>query len=133
MSDITPIYRNTSYPIAERVQDLLARMTLDEKIAQLGSCWIYELQDDDQGFEQDKASALIGQGIGQITRVGGGSTLAPREIAQMANTIQAYLVHQTRLGIPAILHEECCSGYMALGATAFPQIIGLASTWSPEL
>lgn len=133
MSDITPIYGNASYSLAERVQDLLARMTLEEKIAQLGSCWIYELQNEGQGFEQDKASALIGRGIGQITRVGGGSTLAPQEIARMANAIQAYLVFQTRLGIPAILHEECCSGYMALGATAFPQIIGVASTWSPEL
>ena len=107
-------------------------MTLAEKIAQLGSCWVYELQDT-QGFSETQASALIGQGIGQITRVGGGSTLAPRDIARMANAIQAHLVNHTRLGIPAIVHEECCSGYMALGATCFPQIIGLASTWMPEL
>ena len=107
-------------------------MTLAEKIAQLGSCWVYELQDT-QGFSETQASALIGQGIGQITRVGGGSTLAPRDIARMANAIQAHLVNHTRLGIPAIVHEECCCGYMALGATCFPQIIGLASTWMPEL
>lgn len=129
----TPLlYRDPAYSIAERVQDLLARMTLDEKIAQLGSYWVYELQDE-HGLSQERAAALIGHGIGQITRVGGASTLAPRDIARMGNTIQSYLVERTRLGIPAILHEECCNGYLALGATSFPQMIGLASTWEPEL
>ena len=126
------IYQNATCSISERVQDLLARMTLAEKIAQLGSYWVYELQDE-QGFSESKAAPLIGHGIGQITRVGGGSTLAPQDSARMANAIQAYLINHTRLGIPAIVHEECCSGYLALGATCFPQIIGLASTWTPEL
>ncbi|MBI4790501.1 MAG: glycoside hydrolase family 3 C-terminal domain-containing protein [Chloroflexi bacterium] len=132
MNDTLPIYKDLSHTIAERVHDLMARMTLDEKIAQLGSCWVYQLQDE-HGLSEPHAAAWMGQGIGQITRVGGGSTLAPVESAKMANAIQAYLVHQTRLGIPAIVHEECCGGYMALGATCFPQIIGLASTWMPEL
>lgn len=132
MNNTTPIYKDSSRPITERVQDLLVRMTLEEKIVQLGSCWVYQLQDE-RGLSEDKAAALMKQGIGQITRVGGGSTLAPVESAKMANAIQAYLVNHTRLGIPAIVHEECCSGYMALGATCFPQIIGLASTWMPEL
>lgn len=127
-----PIYRDAARGAAERVQDLMARMTLEEKVAQLGSCWVFELQDA-AGFSERKAAAWIGQGIGQITRVGGGSTLAPRESAVMTNAIQSYLLSRTRLGIPAIVHEECCSGYMALGATCFPQIIGLASTWTPEL
>lgn len=128
----TPIYRDAACGIAERAQDLMARMTLEEKVAQLGSCWVYELQDE-AGLSENKAAALIGQGIGQITRVGGGSTLAPRASAAMSNAIQSFLLNCTRLGIPAIVHEECCSGYMALGATCFPQIIGLASTWTPEL
>lgn len=126
------IYRDPASSIDERVRDLLARMTPDEKIAQLTSHWVYELQDE-QGFSETKAAALLGQGIGQITRVGGASTLAPQAIARMGNTIQAFLVQHTRLGIPAILHEECCSGYMAQGATCFPQMIGVASTWQPEL
>ena len=125
-------YRDASRPIIERVKDLLARMTWQEKVAQLGSAWVYELQEG-QSFSENKAASLLGSGIGQITRIGGGSTLAPQASAKMANDIQAYLVNQTRLGIPAIVHEECCSGLMTLGATCFPQIIGLASTWRPEL
>ncbi len=127
-----PAYRDPARPVAERVQDLLARMTLAEKVAQLGSVWVYELLDN-LSFSEVKARALLGQGIGQITRIGGASSLEPAAGAQLANTIQAFMLQHTRLGIPAMVHEECCSGYMARGATCFPQIIGLASTWSPEL
>jgi len=126
------IYRDASRPIPERVQDLLERMTLDEKIAQLGSAWVYELLDD-SAFAPEKAQPLMAHGIGQITRIGGASSVRPADSARLANTIQRFLIEQTRLGIPAIVHEETCSGYMARSATCFPQIIGLASTWEPEL
>ncbi len=127
ISDKIVVYQDSAQPIDARVTDLLARMTLDEKIAQLGSAWIYELTD------PERASHLMHHGIGQITRIGGASNLTPTESAAAANAIQRFLVEQTRLGIPAMVHEECCAGYMARGATVFPQIIGLASTWQPEL
>ncbi len=117
---------------SKTVETLLARMTLDEKIAQLGSTWFYELQTEGQ-LDPHKLAGKLGHGIGQITRVAGASRLDPRAAAQAANTIQKYLVENTRLGIPAILHEECCSGAMALGGSVFPQIIGLAATFQPEL
>ena len=85
-------------------------MTLDEKLAQLGSAWIYELAD------PERASHLMRHGIGQITRIGGASNLKPAESAATANAIQRFLVEQTRLGIPAMVHEECCAGYMARDA-----------------
>jgi beta-glucosidase len=127
----TPIYPNASASIPERVADLLARMTLSEKVAQLGSTWVAALQDG-QAFSETKAASVMGDGIGQITRLGGATALTPSASAEMANAIQAFLLNHTRLSIPAMIHEECCSGYMALGATCFPQIIGLASTWTPE-
>ena len=128
----TAPYRDASRPIAERVVDLLNRMTLDEKLAQLGSAWVFELLSE-MKFDLGKADRLMAHGLGHITRVAGASSLTPSEGAALANRIQHYLREQTRLGIPAIVHEECCSGYMARNATCFPQIIGLASTWEPEL
>lgn len=128
----TAVYRDASRSTSDRVQDLLARMTLDEKIAQLGSYWVYQLQDG-HGLSAEKANALIGSGVGQITRIGGASSLPASGSANLANAIQQFLRHQTRLSIPALVHEETCSGYMARGATCFPQIIGVASTWEPTL
>jgi len=107
-------------------------MTIEEKLAQLTSYWFNDLQED-QKPSIDKMQALLRNGIGQISRVGGSSTLSPVGVARAGNEIQRFLVNQTRLGIPAILHEECCVGYMGLGGTAFPQMIGLACTWNPTL
>ena len=54
-------------------------------------------------------------------------------MAETANQIQRYVIEKTRLGIPAMIHDECCSGMLARNATNFPQIIGLSSTWTPDL
>lgn len=124
-------YLDPHRPVAQRVEDLLARMTLDEKIAQVGSIMSYDLLDE-TGFSREKASRLQ-EGMGQVTRLGTYTLLPPRQRAEIANAIQEYLMTQTRLGIPAIFHDECCSGYAALGATRFPQMIGLASTFRPDL
>jgi beta-glucosidase len=126
------MYTDATQSAEDRADDLLSRMTLDEKIAQLGSAWVYEVLDGTT-FSETKARTLFSHGIGQITRLGGASSVDPVSSAKLANTIQSHLVKQTRLGIPAMVHEECCSGYMARGATCFPQIIGVASTWEPEL
>ena len=129
---INTTYHDASYSTQERVENLLSQMTVNEKLAQLGSKWVFELMEDQQ-FSATKAQSEIPHGIGQITRIAGASNVAPNEGATLANTIQGYLVNNTRLGIPAIVHEECCSGYMAKGATVFPQAIGVASTWDEEL
>jgi beta-glucosidase len=125
-------YLDKNKPVNKRVETLLSLMTLEEKIAQLGSVWIYEILDN-KIFSRIKADLLFKHGIGQITRLGGASNFNPDESARTANEIQKYIMTNTRLGIPAIIHEESCSGYMARGATCFPQIIGVASTWDPEL
>ena len=130
--DSSAIYRDPAQPIDGRIADLLNRMTLEEKAAQLGSVWVYQLLTDMQ-FDPAKAAKYLQLGLGQITRVGGASSLAPAEAASVANSIQRYLIEETRLGIPAMMHEECCSGFMTRNATCFPQIIGVASTWEPEL
>jgi beta-glucosidase len=118
--------------VDDRVRYLLEQMTLDEKIAQVGSYWVYQLLDGER-FSPTKAAPLLKNGLGHVTRLGGASNLQPEQSAKVANEIQNYLIENTRLGIPAVIHEECCSGYMARGATVFPQAIGVASTWEPEL
>jgi len=100
------IYKDPSQPVERRVDDLLGQMTLEEKVAQLGSHWSYELMGP-QGPDPQKLSALLGQGIGEITRVGGMLILPPEVTAAIGNGIQQFLVEHTRLGVPAIIHEEC--------------------------
>ncbi|GIL13387.1 MAG: beta-glucosidase [Chloroflexota bacterium] len=126
------LYTDASRPADERISDLLSQMTLDEKVAQIGSFWVYEVLDG-LTFSPEKARRLMAHGAGQVTRLGGASNLKPRQAAELANAIQKYLLDTTRLKIPAIIHEECCAGYMAYGATVFPQAIGVASAWEPEL
>ncbi|HET7846488.1 MAG TPA: glycoside hydrolase family 3 N-terminal domain-containing protein [Acidimicrobiia bacterium] len=127
-----PAYRDPDLPIQERVEDLLEQMTWEEKIAQLGSVWVFQLLEGG-GFAPDKAKELLQNGLGHVTRVSGASNLDAEGAARVANSIQEFLVNETRLGIPAIIHEEICSGLMARGSTVFPQAIGVACTWEPDL
>jgi beta-glucosidase len=126
-----PRYLDPANACEERVEDLLGRMTIEEKLAQLGSRWVFDLGDG-AGLKP-AAPDLLRHGLGQVTRVSGASDLRPPEAAALANAIQRQLVEETRLGIPAVVHEEICSGLMARDSTVFPQAIGLASTWEPTL
>lgn len=114
-----------------RAEELVRKMTLEEKAAQLGSFGPQHLLED--GRLSEKGKDLLRHGIGQISRLAGASDLGPAEAARAANEIQEYLLQKTRLGIPALMHEECLSGYMAKGGTTFPQSIGMAAAFDPEL
>jgi beta-glucosidase len=127
-----PIYRDPTQSTDERVEDLVRRMTREEKVAQLGSAWVFQLADG-ESLSTERAPELLRNGLGHVTRLSGASSLGAEASARLANTIQKHLVEETRLGIPAIVHEEICSGLMASEATVFPQAIGLASTWDPSL
>jgi beta-glucosidase len=129
---LAPAYRDAALTIDERVADLLGRMTLDEKLAQIGSAWAFELTKDGE-FDAAQGRVVLANGIGQISRVAGATNLLPGQAAELANAIQRYLVEETRLGIPAIVHEECLHGILGRGRVCFPQAIGLAATWDPAL
>ncbi|MEM1929632.1 MAG: glycoside hydrolase family 3 N-terminal domain-containing protein [Thermofilaceae archaeon] len=119
--------------ISKAVEHLLSRMTLEEKVAQLLSVPVEELVEG-RSFSREKARRLLSNGIGQITRVSGSRLgFSPKEAARLVNEVQRFLVEETRLGIPAIVHEESLAGLMAPTATCFPQAIALAATWDPEL
>jgi beta-glucosidase len=118
--------------IGKKVKGLLSKMTLEEKVAQLGSIFATPLLEGGQ-FASAKAGEILKHGVGHISAPAMTSGLALKEVAALVNDIQQYLREHTRLGIPAIIHEECLNGFRARGATIFPQNIGLASTWEPEL
>lgn len=132
MTDTTLTYRDATASIGDRASDLLGRMTIEEKLAQLGSAWAFQLADAN-GFDPDRADPLLRNGIGHITRMSGASSLTASQVARLANDVQRHLLDHTRLGIPAIVHEEICSGLMAREATVFPQALGVAATFRPEL
>jgi beta-glucosidase len=135
----TPPYRNSSLPAAKRAKDLLSRMTLEEKAAQMICVWQEKaktLVDAEGNFDPAKARAAYkkGFGLGQVGRpsdAGGG--LNGRRMAELTNAIQKFFVENSRLGIPVIFHEECLHGHAAVDGTSFPQPIGLGATFNPRL
>ncbi len=119
--------------IEEFIRNLLSKMSLEEKVAQLVSIQIEYLVEG-RSLSKDKMRKYLKYGIGEITRNAGSALrLSPREAARFYNQIQEFLVKETRLGIPAIVHEESLAGLMAPTATVFPTPLTLASSWDPDL
>lgn len=125
-------FRDPTRGARERADDLLARMTLEEKLAQLGGVWITDLLEHGD-FSRERSGERLAHGVGHITRLAAATGRRPAESAALANEVQSYLLDHTRLGIPAVIHEEACAGYMARDATCYPQAIGQAATWDPPL
>ncbi|NLA74177.1 MAG: glycoside hydrolase family 3 protein, partial [Deltaproteobacteria bacterium] len=135
-----PAYKNRALPVEERVNDLVPRMTLEEKAAQLtstmpmlgfGSDAETSFIAKDGRFVPEGAEKFFKNGIGQISRPG--MRLGPKEMAEFTNMVQKWIMENTRLGIPVMFHEEALHGLAASKATSFPQAIALASTWNPDL
>ena len=116
-----PAYRDRSKNIEVRVKDLRARMTVEEKVAQLRSSM--------KRSELD--SVIRATGLGEISPVL--RSLSPKEAAKKSNAVQKIALEKSRLGIPVIFHDEGLHGLIGTGATSFPQSIGLAATWDPAL
>ena len=113
------------------VDELMTRMTIEEKCAQLGCVWFSALMVN--GTFAPNRLELCADGIGQIARIASESCSEPKPLAELSNRIQRFLVEETRLGIPAVIHEESTGGFCARKATQFPHGISLAATWDPEL
>lgn len=130
-------YKNPSLPINDRVFDLLNRMTVEEKVAQMICIWGQkntQLFDEQGQLIYEKLGTFYKDGIGQIARLSdSGKGLSARQMGEYANTIQRFFVEDTRLGIPVIFHEECLHGLAGKEATSYPQPIGLAATFNTEL
>lgn len=137
-----PTYKNPTAPIEYRVADLMQRMTIKEKIAQLHALWLILSEDGKHQVRADKFTGaadgeklreLLKHGLGQITRPLGSRPIEPREGVRALNELQRFMCEETRLGIPVMSHEECLSGLMARGGTLFPSALAFGATWNPEL
>lgn len=132
-------YKDPGLTSAERTEDLLSHMTLEEKAAQMVGVWnqkAEKLVDEKGKFDPEKARKFFGEGhgLGQVGRpndAGGG--LNAREMVEMINDIQKFFIEKSRLGIPVIFHEECLHGLAAKDATSFSQPIALGGTFNTEL
>src|SRR5208337_1092775 len=139
----TPTYQIDKAPIPERVRDLLGRMTLEEKVAQLQSGvnmpsfgpQASSLFNKDQ-LNETAVKQTFGKGLGTYAFLDEFMSMnpgGPKEGAARRNLLQTWVMKNTRLGIPIMFHGEALHGSAVKGATAFPQAIALGSTWDPDL
>lgn len=140
-----PRYKDASLPVAERVEDLLSRMTLQEKVGQLTCMLGWEMYTKQAGGVEVSGAfkeALAEKQVGMLwatlradpwTQKTVKTGLNPELAAQATNALQKYVLEHSRLGIPLFIAEECPHGHMAIGTTVFPTSIGQASTWNPAL
>jgi len=146
-----PLYKDATASVEARTEDLLARMTLEEKVAQTQCIWLEKgkINNARGDFDAARASAVFPHGLGMIARpsdkrgmsegnanAGADAEVVNRnafETATYINAAQKWAVEKTRLGIPLFMHEESLHGYVARDSTSFPQAIGMASSFDPQM
>ena len=135
-------WRDPARSAEERIADLLGRMTLEEKIAQLGSVWmgasgdgdgVAPMQDQFFSIDQPPFEEQIKNGLGQLTRVFGTRPVDAAAGMTALAALQTRVTATNRLGIPAVAHEECLTGFAAWGATIFPTPLAWGAAFDPAL
>ncbi|MFC4591491.1 glycoside hydrolase family 3 N-terminal domain-containing protein [Sphaerisporangium corydalis] len=147
-------WQDPALPVADRVEALLEAMTLEEKVGQLGSRWLGNDMGAEEGAETEEAEGTanvapmqdvfaasgrvpfeeaIRHGLGHLTRVFGSVPLTAAEGAAEVVRLQSEVVKHSRLGIPALVHEECLTGFTTYGATVYPAAIAWGATFDPDL
>ena len=117
----------------KRIDDLIARMTPEEKTAQLRGIWLRDLLDENGRISITACAKHIPHGVGHICQYSSATSLKPDELVQVVRDLQRFLWEKTRLGIPALCQEEAITGLAARGATTLPQQINMSCTWNLEL
>ena len=125
----TAAYRDAALPVGERVDDLMARMTIEEKVAQLTGILPFDLLGP-AGLSRPLMEQHLGVGVGEIS-AGGLLSPDPASLIAALGAIQRFLVEETRLGIPAIVHQEALAGVVHAACQDFPTALNLAATWDP--
>jgi beta-glucosidase len=139
------VYKDPHATIADRVHDLTSRMTVEEKVAQLESGWTlpsiggfsFPSVFDKGQINEAMVKKIAANGLGTYAFLdeftGTGDSTSPRVGAQHRNMLQAWVLKNTRLGIPVMFHGEALHGAVRPGATIFPEAVGLGATWDPDL
>jgi beta-xylosidase len=156
---VAPRWQDPALPAADRVELLLEQMTLEEKVAQLGSRWIGGALPDAEEADAGQAPPADGDaerpvaplqdvfaagralsleeasrhGLGHLTRVFGSAPVTAAEGAAELVRQQRVVLDASRLGIPALVHEECLTGFTTFGATVYPAAIAWGATFDPDL
>ncbi|MGP4025431.1 beta-glucosidase family protein [Actinomadura sp. 3N407] len=134
-------WRDRGLPVAERVADLLARMTPEEKAGQLAGYWALPAEpggpvapmEDDSHENAPSLDEILDRGLGQLTRVFGTAPVPAAEGAARLRELQRRVAAGNRFGIPAIAHEECLNGFMTWGATVFPSPPAWGASFDADL
>ncbi|MGC1383127.1 MAG: glycoside hydrolase family 3 N-terminal domain-containing protein [Candidatus Acidiferrales bacterium] len=122
-----PPYKSSKLTIEERVNDLLKRMTLEEKVDQLCGGHHYGILDSTGQYQPEEAATVF-RSLYNVN-----SKISLHDVAVLRNAAQRYEMEKSRLGIPVMFLGEGLHGFMENGSTSFPQALGLASSWDPEL
>ena len=124
---------NTAVDVEQQVDELYGRMTQEERIAQLRSMYMDDLFNEQGALDTAKCRQLIPNGIGHFSQYASQKPIDPNELRDKVAAVQDWLIHHTPSGIPALFHEEVLSGINTRGATIYPQQIGQACSFNPEL
>ena len=124
---------NAAPDLEQRVDELYGKMSQEERIAQLRSMYMDALFDDQGQLDTAKCRELIPNGIGHFSQFCMQKPRDPNELRDRVAAVQDWLMHHTPNGIPALFHEEVLSGINTRGATIYPQQIGQACSFNPEL
>ena len=135
------MYEDYRKPIELRAQDLLSKMTMEEKLAQLQCPWIGKTKlFTDNRLDSAKAKKVFMQGLGAILRLSDGNYIISRsanpksaDVALLANETQKHFINNTRLGVPVLVVEEALHGLMVKDGTMFPSALGMSSSWNEDL
>ena len=124
---------NTTIDVEQQIDELYDRMSQEERIAQLRSMYMDELLDEQGQIDTAKCRQLIPYGIGHFSQFAMQKPTDPNVLRDRVAAVQDWLIHNTPNGIPALFHEEVLSGINTRGATIYPQQIGQACSFNPEL
>ena len=117
----------------QKIDELYQRMSQEERIAQLRSCYMDDLFDEQGQLDTVKCKELIPNGIGHFSQYASQKPMDPNVLRDRVAAVQEWLINHTPNGIPALFHEEVLSGVNTRGATIYPQQIGQACSFNPEL